>query len=388
MKTRKATALVAAILALTSVFCFAACQKETPELTYQPISGTISSISKYGNIILSTTKAEMHTNGYAFGDVVTVSFAGKTIDVPYCESYSDIDTEKTGLFGKSDDETLTLAVNMGNFAAAYGIADKVTHDDESFEWVYREGMSKDLTFTITIKAKRGYYDEYVVRQLSYTNERTDFKDLTDEQFANFRAVHTTGIKENVLFRSSSPADPSFNRSAYADAAARAHGISVVIDLNDDEATLASYEGYGDTYASTVRHIALNMGVDYTADDFREKLKSCLVFIAENEGVYLIHCKEGKDRTGFVATLLEFLTGADYDEAEADFMLTYYNYYGVTKDDDKYASIVSNEFEKVLLRAFAADDVKNADLVKLATDYIKNIGLSDAEIAALKAHLAA
>ncbi len=387
MKKRIIKSIAAAALALASVFCFAACGKEVPEITCQPVSGRIDSISKYGNIILTTSKAEMRDKGYMFGDVVTVSFAGKSMDVPYCENYSDIDNGETGLFGKSDDETLTLAVNMGNFAAAYGIADKVSHEDESFEWEYLEGMSSDMTFTIAIKEKRGYYDEYVVRQLSYTNLRADYNGLTDEQFANFRAVSTGGIG-NVLYRSSSPADPSLGRSAYADAAAKDHGVSVIIDLNDDETVLAAYEGYGDTYSSTVRHIALNMGVDYTADDFKEKLKTCLVFIAENDGVYLIHCKEGKDRTGFVATLLEFLTGADYAEAEDDFMLTYYNYYGVVKGDGKYASIASNDFEKVLKRAFAVDDVKNADLVKLATDYIKSIGLSDAEIAALKANLSA
>lgn len=374
------------VLALASVFCFSACQKEVPEMTYQPISGRIVSISKYGNVILSTSKWEMHANGYVFGDYVAVSFAGKSIDVPYCENYSDVDNGETGLFGKPDDETLTLAVNMGNFATAYGIADKISHEDESFEWVYREGASEDMTFTITIRAKHGYYHEYVVRQLSYTNERSDYNGISDEQFANFRAVSTTGIKKDVLYRSSTPVDPSLGRSAYADAAAKDHGVSVIIDLTDDETALDAYEGYRDTYSSTVRHIALNMGVDYTAADFKEKLKTCLSFIAGNEGVYLIHCKEGKDRTGFVATLLEFLMGADYGEAEDDFMLTYYNYYGVVRGDEKYSSIVTNDFEKVLQRAFAVDDVKNADLVRLATDYIKSIGLSEAEIEALKTNL--
>lgn len=395
------TLFLAIILVLASVFYLAACGKTpipetSPATSNDPgttpasniIIGSIVGISKYGNIFISAVKEEMQTAGYEFGDLVTVSFAGKSIDVPYCSNYSDVDAGNSGLFSREEETSLILAVNLGNFATIYGIADKVTADDNSYEWVYREGMSDSLTFEIQMKQKRGYYNEYTVRQLAYTEPRSDYPDLTDEQFGNFRVVQTTGIQENILYRSGSPVDPSRSRSPYIDAAAQEHGISVIINLADDEATLVSYEGYENTYYATAEHIALNMGVDYTEREFKEKLCKGLRFMAEHKGVYLIHCKEGKDRTGVVFAVLEFLMGATYEEAEADYMVTYYNYYGVLKGDEKYNVITSSIFEKMLSQSFAVDDLKNADLQRLATEYLKDIGMTDSEIAALKSNLSA
>ena len=163
---------------------------------------------------------------------------------------------------------------------------------------------------------------------------------------------------------------------------------MILDLTDGEAALAAYENYEETYFASVRHIALSMGMDYTEDDFKEKLRDGLRFMIANEGVYLVHCKEGKDRTGFVVALLEFLLGATYEEAEADYMLTYRNYYGVTAGEERYDIIVSSNFEKILKRSFGVDEVKSADLAELAAGYIGSSGLTDEEISALKANLSA
>ena len=40
--------------------------------------------------------------------------------------------------------------------------------------------------------------------------------------------------------------------------------------------------------------ALNLGVDFTAADFKSGLAEGLRFFAENEGPYLVHCTEGKE----------------------------------------------------------------------------------------------
>ena len=164
MKTyRLLTSLVAILLAFASVFCFSACGKapvtdiltESAESSSTPdpsqpsdpkIVGNLVGISKYGNVYLSTTTQEMTSGDFAFGDVVSVSFAGQSIDIPYCSNYSDVDAGNSGLFGKPEEPSLILAVNLGNFATAFGIADKVTSEDQSFEWVFRNGMSDSLTF--------------------------------------------------------------------------------------------------------------------------------------------------------------------------------------------------------------------------------------------------
>ena len=389
METRRIiTSLFVAFVLAAVCFC-PACKYVNTNTgkTYQTLSGTIEEISKYGNVKITTTKAEMTEKGYEFGDVVTVTFADKSVDMPYCGTYSDVDAGACGVFGRPDDDVLTVAVNVGNFATIYGIADKITHEDKSYEWVYRGGLDLPVTFEISMSEKRGYYSEYVLRQLNYSDERSDYPNLTDEQFGNFRVVSTTGIKQNVLYRSATPVDPQKNRNTYVDAAAEKYGITVIIDLNDSNESLTGFENFDNTYFATTDFIALNMGLDFTEVDFKNKLSEGLKYMAGHSGVYLVHCLEGKDRTGFVIALLEFLTGASYKEAEADYMVTYYNYYGVEKGDEKYDIIATSNFEKNLLRSFGVSDVKSADLKKLATDYIKAIGLTEKEIAALKANIA-
>ena len=44
--------------------------------------------------------------------------------------------------------------------------------------------------------------------------------------------------------------------------------------------------------------------------------------------YIVHCMEGKDRTGYVCALLEGLCGATYEEMVNDYLITYVNYYKV------------------------------------------------------------
>ena len=52
--------------------------------------------------------------------------------------------------------------------------------------------------------------------LCRTAERADYPELSDAEFANFRMVTAGTIGEGILYRSSSPIDPSLGRNAYAD----------------------------------------------------------------------------------------------------------------------------------------------------------------------------
>ncbi len=347
-----------------------------------------ANIQKYGNVMLSLKCEEIKAAGYAFGDVVTVKFLDKSLDIPFCNNYSDVDSGSPAFFARDADEFALVAINMGDFATTYGIATKTTNEDKTFVWNYNEGVTGPVAFTISLKEAGGYYDEYVMHQLKYTNERSDYAELTDEQFANFRAVTTTGMGKGTFFRTASPVNPENNRNTYADAAIKAAGVSVVMNLADDKATVEGYEGYTDSYYSTIQYIALNMGVDFAAEEFQAKLAEGLKFFAEHPGVYAVHCTEGKDRAGFVVALLECLMGASYDEIIADYMVTFYNYYGVTKDEARYDVIANSNIVKSLQRAFGVSDLKTANLAAEAEKYIKTIGVSDADLAALKANLAA
>ena len=229
-------------------------------------------------------------------------------------------------------------------------------------------------------------------KLKSSKDRENYPDLNDEEFANFRMINTTGIKEGVLFRSSSPVNPKKKRNVYADNAMKKVKATIVINLADTKKGVRKFKGYSESYYSTIKSIELNMSMNFQSSKFEAKLAKGLKFMAENPGIYVIHCKKGKDRTGFVAAILECLMGASYKEVVEDYMVSYYNLYGVTKDDPRYWTIVEENIEKSLRTAFELDDnnektdLSSMNLSKYAKKYLHKIGLKDKEIHALMKNL--
>lgn len=373
------------ILAFIMVICL-----YTPinALAANELSTTIndSQIQKYGNVPLTLKCEEILAAGYSYGDVLNVSFLDQSLQLPLCSSFSDVDSGSPAILANEKYVYVQLVINMGDFATNYGIATKNTVADGTVVWSLAEGVTSPIKVSISMNTPGGYYDEYILHQLSYTTERSDYPNLSDDQFANFRMVCTTGIGQGILYRSASPINPKYNRNKYADAAYKNAGINVIMNLADDQTTALAYDGYSLTYYSEQNYIALNMGMDISSDDFRSKLAQGLKFFAENPGVYGIHCTEGKDRSGFTVALIECLMGASYEEVISDYMVTFYNYYGITVDDPRYTAIVNSNISKALARAFEVSDIKSINLSQAAEKYIKKIGLSDEEIAKLKANL--
>ena len=235
-----------------------------------------------------------------------------------------------------------------------------------------------------MKEKAGYREEWLIRQLVRTNERTDYSNLSDEAFANFRVIATTGMGGNVLYRSSSPINPALGRNTYADKAAENAGIMTIVNLADPSNT---YEDTESTYYSTCQVVYVNLGMDFLSEATLNGIAEGMRYIINNNGPYLIHCNEGKDRAGFVSALLECLMGASIDEVVEDYMVTYYNYYGVEEGSKKYDAIVKNNLIKVLNTTFKVDDVYAADLAAEATAFlVEDAGLTADEVAALKVKL--
>lgn len=87
---------------------------------------------------------------------------------------------------------------------------------------------------------------------------------------------------------------------------------------------------------------------------------------------------------FIA-VLECLMGASYDEVIDDYMATFYNFYGVTENDESYEIIVNGNIRKSLEQIFGVDPV-SADLKKEAEEYLNEIGLSNKEMIKLKSVL--
>ena len=349
--------------------------------------------TKYGNLYCDCKASAFAEMGYTWGDLVTVKFLNQELVLPVVPTYSYVDTGVPAIImGKTDTGAptgyLSFAINMGNFTETYGIATKQTDADGNWWWVANEGVTFPIEVTFEMYEQGGYLAEYILRDLQRTNAREDYSDLNDEEFANFRAVTTTGMGKGMLYRSSSPINPEIGRNSYADAAIEAAGVKTIVNLADSKEDAANYEGFADTYYAEQNVIYLSLGVDFSAADFQAGLAEGLRFMAANEGPYLVHCTEGKDRAGFVNALLECLMGASYEEVVTDYMVTYYNYYRVKPGTDKYTAIAGSNIIKSLQTAFGVTDLASADLKAEAAEYLKAIGLTDSEIAALTANLAA
>lgn len=374
-------------LSLLLIFCTISCsscgfQKKPKEFT---VTMNLENITKFGNVTLNLENNELLNSGYNYGDILNVSFLNQSLDLPLCSNYSDVDAGKPGIFARNDDINVSLAINLGDFATTYGIATKESFKDETFKWTYCDGVDDSLEFKIKMGQQNGYHDEYMMHKLSYTNNREDYPELSDAQFANFRMVTTTGIGEGTLYRTSSPIDPQKGRNKYADEELKKAHVDVVLNLSDDDKDVENFPGFSGTYYSTTKYEALNMGIDFNEENFKIKLAQGLRFLANNKGIYAIHCLEGKDRTGFVIALLECLMGASNDEVINDYMTSYYNYYKIDKNDSKYDLIANSNIKKTLQNLFP-NMSSSDDLSESAYNYVKNLGLSDNEINQLKTNL--
>lgn len=349
-------------------------------------------MTKYGNVY-TDCKAEdfMGKLGFAWGDLVTVKFLDKTLTLPVVPTYSYVDSGKPAVIVEKDADGkptgyVSMAINMGNFAETYELAKKHTNEDKTWYWTAWEGVTYPVEVTFKMAEKGGYMAEYIMHDLQRTNDRADYPDLSDAEFGNFRNIATTGMGKDVLYRGSSPINPELGRNTYVDAALKQAGVNVIMNLANSQEEAEAYEGFADTYYSGQKVIYLNLGVDFSAPEFQKGLAEGLRFFAANKGTYYVHCTEGNDRAGFVSALLECLMGATYDEVVADYMVTYYNYYGVEPGTDKYNAIANSNIIKTLQNAFGVEDLSKADLQKGAKDYMKAIGLTDAEITDLMVNL--
>ncbi|MBR5986331.1 MAG: tyrosine-protein phosphatase [Clostridia bacterium] len=352
---------------------------------------TVTEIQKYGNMVLSVSGTELLARGFAYGDVVTVSVNGQAFEMPVCTNFSDVEQGsmilRVVIKPETGEDYVLIAINMGDFATYSGVATKEkTEADPGYVWHYNEGVETPVAVTVEMKEPGAYYDTWVMNQLVRSENREDYPQLTDAEYANFRAVATTGMGENKLYRSSSPVNPEINRNTQADAAAKEAGIKTFINLADNDEVMRGYEGFEESYYAAQSIIALNLGVDFSADDFKAGLADGVRFIAQNDAPFLVHCNEGKDRAGFVSAVLECLMGASADEITADYMVTFYNYYGVEAGTEQYDAIARANIQKSLAAAFGIDSITGADLAAEAQEYLLAIGVSEEEIAAVKAKL--
>ena len=356
------------------------------------LDSSVKDIQKYGNLVLSITKSDMDSIGAEYGDVFTVDLGDQVLEAPYCTSYSDV--EIGDLVLRNDGDGIILAINMGDFASSYGIATKVSNPDKTYQWVFEEGKKlEDITLSLILTDKGGYRDQYLIHQLSRTNERDDCS--SDAVFANFREIVGGNLGSGALFRSSSPVNNEIGRAKYADELVSLNNIKSVMNLADSRETIEGYfkeEDFASPYYKSLYEngqvIALNMGVSFKTREFQNGLVEGLTFLSKNEGPYLVHCNEGKDRAGFTSALLSALMGLTYDEISSDYMTSYENYYHVEKGTEQYEAVKRSNIDSMLsfIAGVETKDLENVDLSVKAEEFLVAIGMEKADIDTLKSKL--
>ena len=356
------------------------------------LDSSVKDIQKYGNLVLSITKSDMDSIGAEYGDVFTVDLGDQVLEAPYCTSYSDV--EIGDLVLRNDGDGIILAINMGDFASSYGIATKVSNPDKTYQWVFEEGKKlEDITLSLILTGKGEYRDQYLIHQLSRTNERDDYS--SDAVFANFREIVGGDLGSGALYRSSSPVNNEIGRAKYADELMSLNNIKSVMNLADSRETIEGYfkeEDFASPYYKSLYEngevIALNMGVSFKTREFQNGLVEGLTFLSKNEGPYLVHCNEGKDRAGFTSALLSALMGLTYDEIASDYMTSYENYYHVEKGTEQYEAVKRSNIDSMLsfIAGVETKDLENVDLAGKAEEFLIAIGMEKADIDTLKSKL--
>ena len=387
--------LIISLIILALCFTVSCATRVTTEPVVEEVKAlesSVSDIQKYGNLVLSITKSDMDSINAEYGDVFTISFNDQALQAPYCTSYSDVDLGNLVL--RNDGDVMILAINMGDFASTYGIATKVTNPDKTYEWVFEEGKKlEDVTLSLVLSGKGEYRDQYLIHQLSRTNDRNDYS--SDAVFANFREIKGGNLGSGALYRSSSPVNNEIGRAMYADELAEENKINTVMNLADSSDAVEGYfkeEGFASPYYKSLYEngqvIALNMGVSFKTREFQAALVEGLTFLSNNEGPYLVHCNEGKDRAGFTSALLSALMGLSYEEIAADYMTSYENYYHVEKGTEQYEAVKRSNIDSMLsfIAGVEADNLSSVDLSAKAEEFLLAIGMEKANIDTLKSKL--
>lgn len=352
----------------------------------------ISNEEEFGGIYFKKTIEEFNDLGFNFGDSLTISFSnGKVLkDLPYYNGYY-VDAGCKLLVGYPGYNYIKAAINYGD--DLYKVLD----------------LKETDTATIKLNKKGKYKKIQEACDIHYYDDRERYN--SDIIFSNFRAMNVGLLRNDFVYRSASPCNNEHKRAHYVDTLMADARIKYIINLADTKQKIDHYinkEDFDSPYFLSLYEnkllcmpdfdnedsaklslfnedsvIPLAMNMNYTSVEFTKKVALGFKSILNSDGPILIHCLEGKDRTGFVCIVLEALLEASYNEIVDDYMLTYNNYYGIDKNDERYEIIKSRNVDSMLNFICKGNDYKNINLTNYARDYLKFGGMTNDEIIQLK-----
>ena len=364
--------IVSAILA--ALICFAAlcgCSSKKPELSGVKIMHE----TKFGGIYFDCTIEAFNALGFVYGDSVDIVFSNgqKLEDLPYYNGYY-VDIGDPLLVAYPGYPYIEAAINYG---------------DDPF---LKLGLDEECSATITLRQSGKYLKVQNARDISYSDEQGAQSDI---EFGNFRAVSVGNVKENILYRAASPCNNEHKRAAVVDRLSKEAGVGFMLNLSDNGEDLKAHIAKSDfdsphflSLYESGNVAPLGLSANFKSESFGAKLAEGLTRMADSEGPYLVHCVEGKDRTGYVMMLLEALCGASYAEIVDDYMLTYDNYYGINKqsDPERYSIIKEKNLDVMIAYMTgtkASDGFENVDLASGAKALLIRIGMTEQAVEALK-----
>ena len=241
------------------------------------------------------------------------------------------------------------------------------------------------TVQITLNTAGKYIDIQKTLGMKYSKSRNDYS--SDEIFANYRNIEVGNIKSDKLYRSASPIDDANKRADYVSSLIARDNIEYVFDLSITQDKHAEY-ATKDTTSEAWKNIYNNghvydvkVAANFYSEEYYPKMKILVENMAVAPGKILFHCQEGKDRTGFVAILLEALCGASIQEITDDYLVTYENYYHITRDKNPTQFQVLTELKLYEMTNFiigseVGGNATKEQLESGARNYFKTCGVSD------------
>ena len=366
----KQNRLVISLAVFVSIFFGAvSCKKDIPVDVDPILEGIISSYNEFGAAMLDFTEADMTDAGFTLGDVITITVDGKELEMPYYDGFYTRNGEYLCVAYPTYPSICFTANNTGLPAEFTGL----------------EGHP----VVVKMKEKGGCLDVQTALSMKYTNNREDYGDLSDAEFANARAVTAGNVASGVLHRSSSPFCNDINRAGFVSKYLEDAAVATVLNLADTEEKMLTYDM--PTYSRSLWDdgdvILCPLKADPTADDYNNRLIEALKELPSHPAPYVVHCMEGKDRTGYVCALLEGLCGASYDEIVEDYLITYDNYYRINpaKNPDLCNTLVSLRLNTCLMYYAGVSDeaqLPKNDFAESFSDYLLSHGMSKQQLDAL------